>query len=346
MKLIIPTIIFLIVLGCTEQQPEFKSVIITPIFKDSLSIRALQPIDENSLWFAANRGVVGFLDGQTPKLATIKYEDTLLQFRAIAKTNEAVFVLSIGDPGILYKIDFNGKEATNIKDVYVETGKGVFYDAIKFWNEKEGIALGDPIGGCLSIIITRDGGNSWEKLNCNQLPPVIEGEAAFAASNTNIATYKNHTWIATGGKSARVFYSPNKGKTWEVYNTPIIQGKEMTGIYSIAFYDENIGVIFGGDWKQKHYNEGNKAITTNGGKTWNLIANGEAPGYRSCVAFVPQSEGNEIVAVGSPGISYSANKGKKWKELSSEGFYSIVFINDSVAFASGQNKISKLLFKR
>jgi len=51
------------------------------------------------------------------------------------------------------------------------------------------------------------------------------------------------------------------------------------------------------------------------------------------------------VAVGSPGISYSNNQGKNWIELSTDGFYAIEFVNDSVAFASGQNKISKLVFK-
>ena len=103
-------------------------------------------------------------------------------------------------------------------------------------------------------------------------------------------------------------------------------------------------MIFGGDWENKDFNEGNKAITRDGGKTWSLLSNGEGPGYRSSVRYVPGSKGKGIVAVGSPGISFSSNGGEEWKELSSEGFYALEFVNDTVAFASGRNRIARLIF--
>ena len=337
---------FVLSLSCsTKSSKKYSSVEIQTVFEDSLSIRAISPLDENRVWFAANAGRVGLIDNKVPKLASIKYEEALLNFRAIAKTKEAVFVLSIENPGVLYKIGFDGKEATNIEEVYVEKHEKVFYDSIAFWNDMEGIAMGDPTEDCLSVIITRDGGNSWNKLSCDVLPKTVVGEAAFAASNTNIALYENHAWIVTGGLKARVFHSSDKGLTWEVFETPIIQGKTMTGIYSVDFYNDKTGVIFGGDWENQEYNEGNKAITHNGGKSWKLISNGKAPGYRSSVSFIPGSQGKGLVAVGAPGISFSEDQGDSWIELSEEGFYAIEFVNDSIAFASGRNKISKLLFK-
>jgi photosystem II stability/assembly factor-like uncharacterized protein len=316
------------------------------VFSDSLSIRAIAPIDADRVWFAANSGKVGLIDKNVPKLATIKYEDSLLHFRSIAVTKEAVFVLSIANPGVLYKIEVSGNEATNIEEVYVEKGEKVFYDSMAFFNSKEGIAMGDPIGECMSIILTRDGGDNWVKLDCESLPLVETGEAAFAASNSNIAIFKDNVWIASGGKRARVFHSGDKGRTWEVFNTPVLQGKAMTGIYSIDFFDEKTGIIVGGDWENKDFNEGNKAITNDGGKTWDLLSNGKDPGYRSSVRFLPGSDAKGIVAVGSPGISYSKDQGENWIELSTEGFYAIEFVNDSIAFASGQNKISKLTFRK
>jgi photosystem II stability/assembly factor-like uncharacterized protein len=334
-------------ISCEKKaEVQFNFVEITPVFIDSLSIRAIQPIDENRVWFAADKGKVGLIDGDTPKLAVIKYEDSLLHFRSIAATKEAIFVLSIANPAVLYKIGFNGKEATNIEEVYNEKNENVFYDSLKFWNENEGIAIGDPTEDCLSVIITRDGGNSWKKIACENLPKVEKGEAAFAASNSNIAIYGDNAWVATGGKKSRVMRTKDKGKTWEIFDTPIIQGKAMTGIYSVDFLDEKNGIIFGGNWEDKTFNEGNKAITKNGGKTWKLIANGEDPGYRSSVKYVPGTEGQGIVAVGSLGISFSGDGGKTWKQLSKEGFFAIEFVNDTVAFASGNNKISKLIFER
>ena len=345
MKLFPFYIVLFFLMGCFNEQSGFETVEIQTVYVDSLSIRAIAPMDEQRVWFAANNGKIGLIDGEQPKLATIKYEDSLLHFRSVALTAKAVFVLSIANPAVLHKIDFDGVEATHIEEVYVEEGEKVFYDSLSFWNNKEGIAMGDPTDGCLSLLITRDSGNTWSKIPCSQLPACEIGEAGFAASNTNIAIYGDHAWIATGGKAARVFHTSNKGETWEVFETPILQGRAMTGIYSIAFYDENKGVVFGGDWEQKAFNEGNKAITEDGGKTWKLIANGMGPGYRSCVAFVPGTKGKGLVAVGSPGISYSADAGSTWKELSEEGFYAIAFANDSIAFASGQNRIAKLHFR-
>ncbi len=341
-------LIFVIVLFtfCSgNSSKEISTVEIIPVFQDSVSIRAIAPLDEDRVWFAANAGRVGLIDSLTPKLATIKYQDSLLSFRAIAVVRNRVFVLSVANPAVMYKIGFDGETATNIEEVYLEEGEKVFYDSMAFWNDNEGIAMGDPTDGCLSMIITRDGGNSWKKLSCDMLPEVETGEAAFAASNSNIALFGDHAWIVSGGKRARVFHSADKGESWEVYETPIIQGKVMTGIYSVDFYDDKNGVIFGGNWEDKSFNEGNKAITEDGGKSWTLVSNGRGPGYRSSVRFVPGAKGDGIVAVGSPGISYSPDRGESWTELSKTGFYAIEFVNDSLAFASGRNIIAKLIFK-
>ncbi len=347
MRFLLAVVAVLALISCTDNvEFEINSVEISPVFIDSLSIRAIHPLDENRVWFAANKGKVGLIDGNIPKLAIIKYSDSLLHFRSIAATKEAVFVLSIASPAVLYKIGYNETEATNIEEVYKETGAEVFYDAMKFWNEEEGIAIGDPINGCMSVIITRDGGNTWKKLPCESLPTIENGEAAFAASNSNIAIYKEHAWVATGGKKARVMHTTDKGETWEIYDTPIVSGKAMTGIYSIDFWDASHGIVIGGDWEDKSLNAKNKALTTDGGKSWNLIADGEEPGYRSSVKFVPGTLGRGVVAVGSPGISYSGDGGKNWKELSKEAFFAIEFVNDSVAFASGDKRISKLIFRK
>jgi len=229
--------------------------------------------------------------------------------------------------------------------VYKENNDKAFYDAMDFWNDEEGIAIGDPTEDCMSIIITRDGGNTWHKMSCDSLPKTKEGEAAFAASNTNIAIVGDHTWVATGGKASRVMYSPDKGKTWEVYETPIVQGLETTGIYSIDFYDELNGFAIGGDYTKPDDNAANKIRTNDGGKTWELVAQHENPGYRSCVQYVPNRAGKELVAIGFKGIDYSNDSGRSWKHLSDEGFYTIRFLNDSIGYAAGKGRISKLTFK-
>ena len=339
-------LVFCTLSACVESDnEEFTSVQIEEVFRDSLSIRAIAPMSADRVWFGANQGMVGLIDSLTPKLARVKYEEDFREFRSIAIGKDAVYILSVESPAVLYRIGFDGEEATAVELVYTEEGEGVFYDAMTFWDEKEGIAMGDPVGNCLSIIITRDGGRNWSKVDCSQLPSTVSGEAAFAASNSNIAVSGDHAWIVTGGKKARVFHTPDRGSNWEVFETPIVSGGAMTGIYSVDFWDDQNGIIFGGDWENKARNKGNKAVTTDGGKNWKLIADGNDPGYRSSVRFVPGSSGRGVVAVGSPGISYSPDGGESWTALSNEGFYAIEFVNDTLAYASGRNRIAKLIFR-
>ncbi|MFO7720770.1 MAG: hypothetical protein R6W85_10075, partial [Gillisia sp.] len=269
------------------------------------------------------------------------YDSIRPEFRAVASTSSDFFMMSIGNPALLFKTGDTG----SMELVYKEEHENVFYDAMTFWNDKEGIAMGDATNGCLSIILTRDGGKNWNKIPCDLLPAVIEGEAAFAASNSNIAVQGNHTWILSGGMKSRVFYSPDKGITWEVFETPLVQGTSTSGGYSIDFYDEANGIIIGGDYTAPELNKANKAITTDGGKTWQLVADGKDPGYKSSVRYVPGGKANEIVSVGFTGISYSNNKGATWQQLSAESFFTIRFLNDSTAYAAGKNRIAILEFK-
>ena len=197
----------------------------------------------------------------------------------------------------------------------------------------------------MSVIITRDGGNTWTKLSCDLLPKAKEGEAAFAASDTNIAIVGDKTWVATGGKASRILFSPDKGKTWQVFDTPIVQGVETTGMYSLDFYDELNGFAIGGDYTKADDNTANKIRTNDGGKRWQLVAENQNPGYRSCVQYVPNSKAQQLVAIGFKGIDYSKDAGNTWSHLSDEGFYTLRFLNDSVAYAAGNKRISKLIFR-
>lgn len=324
------------------QTPQIKNI---EVYHIPSSIRALKVVDHKTVWFAGSSGVYGFTrdGGQTWYIDSITNGPDKPDFRSIAVTRNALFLLSAGSPALLYKSTDQGR---NWRLVYQNTDPKVFYDAMAFWNDEEGIAIGDPMDTCLSIIITRNGGESWEKVSCKILPAAVEGEAAFAASNSNIAIVGNHVWVVTGGKNARVFHSPDKGKIWDVYGTPVIQGDQMTGIFSVDFWDEDHGIIIGGDWNNKEGNVRNKAATEDGGKTWELVAMGEEPGYRSCIKFFPDGKGQEIIAAGIPGISYSADGGKSWIKLSNESYYTLDFgKNRKTIWLAGKGKIGRMELK-
>lgn len=309
---------------------------------NNTSIRAIEVVNDSTVWFAGSRGKFGRIINSKIQVDSISQNKKSLNFRSIAFNGEFIFILNIENPAILYKINAFSPKIGKPEIVYQENHESVFYDSMTFFNRQNGIAMGDPTESCLSIVLTNDGGNSWHKLNCNKILELFEGEAAFAASNTNIAVIKNNAWLVTGGEKARVFHSNNFGKNWKVYDTPIIQGGKMTGIYCVDFYDENKGIIMGGNWENKSDSNAAKAITNDGGKTWELIANKSIPGYISCVQYVPNTQGKEIVAVSTEGIFFSNDNGKSWIKLSSEGYFSLRFINKHTAWLSGNNKIAKM----
>ncbi|ETN95975.1 hypothetical protein SAMN04487906_0660 [Zhouia amylolytica] len=320
---------------------DISEVDIVEIYDGELSIRAIT-IMQGNLAFAGSKNTYGIYntDSKTTRTSTVEFDSLDIEFRAVASTSSDFYMLSIANPAILIKTGDNGQ----LDLVYKEEHEKVFYDSMTFWNDLEGIAMGDPVEDCISIIITRDGGKTWRKLTCDILPTAAEGEAAFAASDTNIKVVGDKTWIVTGGTKSRVLYSPDKGETWEVFDTPIVTG-DAKGIYSVDFYDDTNGIVIGGSFKEPNDSIANKAVTNDGGKTWKLVASGQAPGYRSCVQYVPGGMAKEIVALGFKGIDYSKDGGVTWKHLSDESFYTLRFLNDSVAYAAGNNRIAKLTLR-
>ena len=339
-------IIGFLFLSCQQEyQPRNIETIIIKEFKmDSTSIRAIHSKSINEVYFVGSKGDIGSTKdaGKSWSTEYLVHQDSIIpHFRSIASNGTNLFALSVANPALLYKIS-----ETETTLVYKEEHKKVFYDAMKFFADgKHGIAVGDPTEDCASIILTSDGGNTWQKIPCDKLPKFEEDEAFFAASNTNIKIINNIVWIASGGKKARILKSIDKGKTWQIFETPIIQGTGPQGIYSIDFYDENNGIAIGGDYSKPLENKANKAITNDGGKTWTLVADGQNPNYKSCVQYVPNTYGKEVFAVGKTGISFSNDGGKTWKEVSKDSYYTIQFVDRNTAWLSGNQKMGRLLLE-
>lgn len=332
--------------SCTKNYVprNIDNIQITSLKRENTSIRAIHAINQSSLVYVGSKGdfVKTTDNGKTWQTITISYKDSIKpEFRSLAFNGKSFFALSVANPGLLYKI--TNDEYTL---VYKEEGEKVFYDAIQFYEDlQHGIAVGDPTEDCASILITKDAGETWTKILCDNLPKFEEGEAFFAASNTNIKTIGNTVWIASGGKKARILKSTDFGKSWEIFQTPIIQGDGPQGIYSIDFYSKDNGIVFGGNYAKPNENTANKAITKDGGKSWQLVANNKNPSYKSCVQYVPNTNGLEIFAVGKTGVSFSNDGGKTWKQVSEDSYYSIQFVDKNTAWLSGNEKIGKLEIK-
>lgn len=243
------------------------------------NLRGVSVVSGEVAWASGTHGTyLRTLDGGWTWLAAQVPDATALDFRGVIafSANEA-FLMSAG-PGEQSRIYRTGDGGKNWQLEYAEKNPKGFLDSIAFWDDKHGVAIGDPItdeSGKLKfeVLLTEDGEN-WRPIPGAQMPDAREGEGAFAASNTCVAVIPSandaNIWFVTGGRAARVFHSGDRGKTWDVVETPIVHGKDSTGIFSIAFRDAMHGVIAGGDYKRPNDDGPNLAFTQDGGKTWKL----------------------------------------------------------------------------
>jgi photosystem II stability/assembly factor-like uncharacterized protein len=219
--------------------------------------------------------------------------------------------------------------------VYSTEQKGVFLDAIAFWDAQHGIAISDPVDGRFFIVTTNDGGGTWERVPPARIPAALTGEAAFAASGTCLTVDgETNVWIGTGGGTvARVFRSPDRGRTWTVADTPIHTGGASAGIFSVQFRDGRHGIAVGGDYQMVHGGLPNVALTDDGGRSWR-VAKGPLPtGYLSGASFVPGS--SSIAAVGLGGTAFSADNGESWRMVDSVAYNSVRFDAPNAGWAVG-----------
>ena len=219
--------------------------------------------------------------------------------------------------------------------VYSTDQKGVFLDAIAFWDAQHGIAISDPVDGRFFILTTTDGGGSWSRIPLDRIPPTLTGEAAFAASGSCLTVDgEANVWIGTGGgPTARVFHSSDRGRSWSVAQTPIHAGTSSAGIFSLAFRDGRRGVAVGGDYQMVRGGFPNVALTDDGGRTWR-VAKGPLPvGYLSAASFIPGS--STIVAVGLAGTAISSDNGESWRMIDSTAYNSVRFESPSAGWAAG-----------
>ena len=301
------------------------------------SMRGLSVVSDKVVWVSGSNGTVGkSIDGgDNWTWMTVKgYEKT--DFRDIEAFNDkTAIIMGIDEPAYILKTTDGG---TTWNVVYENKTKGMFLDAMAFWNEMSGIAIGDPIDNKIFIARTFDGGKTWRTIPDQYYPVAEKGEACFASSGTNIAplSLKEAVFI-TGGTHSRMFIRDNK------FEMPIIQGKETTGANSVAVKNnkkKRTIIVVGGDFTTKDSATKNCCITTDGGNSFTVPV--IAPhGYRSCVEYLNK---DNWISCGLNGVDYSKDDGRTWALIGKDGFHVCRKAKKGKAvFFAGNGKIGKLV---
>jgi len=260
------------------------------------SLRGVSVVSRQVAWASGTHGTyLRTIDSGITWTPTQVPGAEALDFRGVvAFSADEAFLMSsgLGDQARIYHTADAGK---SWQLQFTSPNPKGFFDSIAFWDPKHGVVVGDPLpdnSGKLTFeVLLTDDGQNWHAVPSSALPVAIQGEGSFAASNTCIAILnspaevvapasspavaeasrlRSDVWFATGGPVARVLHSPDRGHTWEVFDTPIWHGRDSTGIFSIAFRDPLHGVIAGGDYKHPNDDGDNLAFTDDGGKHWTL----------------------------------------------------------------------------
>ena len=324
--------IFLVVLSTNTLLAQKIEIVSDSI---SSSLRGLSAVDNNIVWVSGSNGSVGKTTdgGKTWKWMTVKgFEKT--DFRDIeAFDAKSAVIMGISEPAYILRTTDGGD---NWKIVFEDNKKGMFLDAMEFWNDQSGIVLGDPIDGKFFMGRTFDGGKTWRSIPEHYKPIADSGEACFASSGTNIRKLnKSEAVFVTGGMSSHIFIRDKK------ISIPIIQGTQSTGANSIAVKDSKTMIVVGGDFSTKDSVTKNCVITTDGGVSWSTPKQGPS-GYRSCVEYLKK---DRWITCGLNGVDITEDNGTIWKQISDQSFHVCrkAKKGSTVYFAGGNGKIGKLI---
>jgi photosystem II stability/assembly factor-like uncharacterized protein len=234
-----------------------------------------------------------------------------------------------------------------------------FFDALLFIDAGHGILFGDPTGlstntpveyaNDFRIRVTDDGGATWGPVSAPDGKSAgmglhaIEGESAFAASNSAIAVRDGWFWFGTSAArvaSRRLWTGSSQdsaereflfrstycagaldpiskecGQPWTDFRTstaPVLHAGPSSGIFSIFFRSAAQGVVVGGDYRQPADHAGIAAYSNDGGLHW-IASRGQPNGYRSAVSYDPATK--TWITVGPNGTDISTDDGRNWWAL-------------------------------
>ncbi|MFB6457291.1 WD40/YVTN/BNR-like repeat-containing protein [Chitinophaga sp. Hz27] len=291
-------------------QQKYQVKIICPQ-PEATSIRGLATTSDSAIWVSGTKGKVGrsLDDGSSWEWFMPDPNCDSCDFRSLHAFNRnTAVVIRIGQPAKAYLTQDGGKSWTNT--LTIDTA-GIFIDGLTISKNGEGYAIGDPLpdttGQLRFVMLQTHHGKQWQTITG---PIAANGEAIFAASNTSLILLPDGTpCFVTGGSKSAIY--KKKGLNWNAYTLPVIQGESGTGAFSVAFRDQQNGIVVGGNYKSDTLRDRNCFLTTDGGKTWKPARTAPS-GYKSCVTWLNK---NMVITTGTSGTDISLNGGQDWQTI-------------------------------
>ncbi|RMH59258.1 MAG: hypothetical protein D6685_11295 [Bacteroidetes bacterium] len=306
-------------------------------------------VDARTVWLAGTQGTYAWTrdGGASWTTGVVPGADTL-QFRDVhAVSADTAFLLSIG-PGPASRIYHTTDAGRTWRLSFQNDVPEAFFDCMDFWDARHGIAFSDAVDGRFPVIITADGGRTWQPVSSEALPPALPpalpGEGSFAASGTCLTTVGDRTALfgTAAAATARVFRTDDRGRTWRVSDTPVVAG-ETAGLATLAFRDALHGVAMGGDLAAPDSFTTNVAVTRDGGRTWRPGTSPPFPGPVYGSAYVPGASPPTLIAVGPRGAAFSTDDAASWMPLDTLEYWSLALAGPEAGWLVGRDgRITKV----
>lgn len=300
------------------------------------SFRGMAIRDHREAWIAGSKGmVIRTTDSGNTWQRIIVPDTNELDFRDVELLRDGSVILMSAGEGNASRLFRSIDDGKTWRTVLANSDPKGFFDGMAFRKDgRHGVLYGDPIDGRLDIYLTADGGKAWKRLPFQQHPKLMEGEYGFAASGTGIVTKGTNIWIATGGSVARVWHSQDSGRTWQPYDSNLRGGNPTSGIFSIDFLDQQSAVAIGGNYAEPDLDQGNVAVSSDGGRTWSSMHNTRMP-HKACVQSLG---GGRFLTCGRTGVAFTKDAGRTWETITTDGYYTLrANIRSGIGFLAGSD---------
>jgi photosystem II stability/assembly factor-like uncharacterized protein len=246
----------------------------------TLSLYTVSVIDTQFAWAAGDSGrVIRTVNGGNTWSSVANVTDDVYNIFANSSARAFVATYSTNNARILRTL--NG--GLSWQPVYQNTNPSAFINAITMFDDNNGYAVGDPVGGIWTLLRTTDGGASW------QLRDTLVQSGTEAGWNNAMAWVGNqYGWFGTNNN--RVYRTTNGGTTWAPATLPAANS------YAVSFATQNNGMVFGAQ----------AAFSTNSGSSWALTSAQPGTVYGSVgLPLTPQ----RWYAVGGSQVLKTTNQG-------------------------------------
>ncbi len=186
-----------------------------------------------------------------------------------------------------------------------------FANNVWFFDENEGVALGDQADDYFEIWTSDDGGDTWTRVPEENFSghAVVPGE--FGWTGCMEAVGDNTIIFGTHAPEGYAFISHDRGHTWFGSFTGCAGTGQNPGVNDLAFKDPDHGLA-------AHDNGATYDLytTSDGGANWEqIMPSGTA--YASGLSYVPGTDNMYIstgAATGTSGASFSLDGGYTWTD--------------------------------